>query len=304
MISVIIPTFKRVDSLLKTLLSLNQQTSKNFEVVVVNDDPSQTLMLDGALYSYPVRVINNGTNMGVGHSRNKGVQQSRFSWVAFLDDDDFYRNDKIEMLSAIITNETGVSFIYHPIYYEYPNEGVAYYTTPMKSISLGDILVANVLGGTPSYAFRKDFYLQIGGFDTNLVALEDYDLAIRIIKSGTCIKYLDAPLSHCLAITKTQGLSKDIEKAFKAFEQLEKKHAADLAELPSHKKKDREAAKNAQIAFTFLLNLNRKLAKFYFRSFFWNYKSRYLLAAIIGFVNPKWLIIIKGTRVKKELKSI
>ncbi|WP_346316640.1 glycosyltransferase family A protein [Chitinophaga sp. YIM B06452] len=304
MISVIIPTFRRVDSLLKTLESLNHQTSKNFEVIVVNDDPSRPLVLDESIYTYPVRTINNDVNMGVGFSRNKGVQQSRFNWISFLDDDDFYRNDKIEVLSGIIANETDIDFIYHPIHYEYPNEGVSYYTRPMKNISLNDILITNVLGGTPSYTFRKALYQEIGGFDTNLVALEDYDLAIRIIKSGTHIKYLDEPLSHCMAITKSEGLSKDVKKAYRAFEQLEEKHAGDFAGLPPHKKKEREAAKNSLIAFTFLLNLNRKLSKFYLRAFLWSFKSRYLLAAIIGFVDPKLLIIIKGKRVKKELKSI
>ena len=103
LVSVIIPTYKRADMLTKAIDSAINQTYKNIEIIVIDDnDPSSKYRfetkkkLSSYIQSGVIRYIENEKNLGGAITRNRAVEQSKGEYIAFLDDDDIFFPTKIE----------------------------------------------------------------------------------------------------------------------------------------------------------------------------------------------------------------
>jgi glycosyltransferase involved in cell wall biosynthesis len=95
-VSVLIPTYNRADKVCKSVESVLAQSYADLEVIVVDDgssdDTDKTLVRifgDRIRYFYQA-------NCGVSKARNKGIEEARGEWIAFLDSDDLWENDKLE----------------------------------------------------------------------------------------------------------------------------------------------------------------------------------------------------------------
>lgn len=103
MVSVIIPTYNRYDSLLNAIDSVKHQSYKNIEIIVVNDASTQEEYKN--LGDQNVKVINLEKNMrqqynskaAQGLTRNIGINFAKGNYIAFLDDDDFWFPEKIQI---------------------------------------------------------------------------------------------------------------------------------------------------------------------------------------------------------------
>lgn len=87
--SVIIPTYNRSGQLFACLESIGQARASSLEVIVVDDGSSEPVagLLKG---KFPeVRVIRQ-PNSGPGSARNRGIEEARGEWIAFLDSDDLW----------------------------------------------------------------------------------------------------------------------------------------------------------------------------------------------------------------------
>jgi teichuronic acid biosynthesis glycosyltransferase TuaG len=100
LISVIIPFYKKRKYFIKTINSLKNQTYKNFEAIVIYDDPNKSdlkfvkKILKRIKYR---KILINNTNIGVGFSRNEGIKKSKGALIAFLDADDVWHRNKLEL---------------------------------------------------------------------------------------------------------------------------------------------------------------------------------------------------------------
>ena len=93
-LAIIIPTLGRA-SLTQTLLSLENQTRRNFTKIIVNDGPTDLAevktMFDAVILEGPrIGLAGAARNVGIRYAKNK------FKWVAFLDDDDFFHPRYVE----------------------------------------------------------------------------------------------------------------------------------------------------------------------------------------------------------------
>lgn len=102
-ISVIIPTSNRFELLINALESLNLQTFKDFDVIIVDDASNEAVKeaLDITKYPYTIKIIRNETTLGGAISRNLGIDYSDSDFVCFLDDDDVYLPNKLESLMGV-----------------------------------------------------------------------------------------------------------------------------------------------------------------------------------------------------------
>ena len=103
LVSIIIPTYKRPDTLDRAINSVLNQTYKNIEVIVVDDNNpdtearSKTEHIMSVYADNPrVRYIKHEKNKNGSAARNTGARYSQAKYVAFLDDDDEFFPEKIE----------------------------------------------------------------------------------------------------------------------------------------------------------------------------------------------------------------
>lgn len=96
LISVIIPAHNGAPWLKECLNSVMGQTYARTEIVVIDDGSTDATAAILAEYQPRVRVIHQ-TRQGIGAARNRGLEQTRGEWIAFIDQDDLWRADKLEL---------------------------------------------------------------------------------------------------------------------------------------------------------------------------------------------------------------
>jgi glycosyltransferase involved in cell wall biosynthesis len=100
LVSVIVPTRQRHRLLPRCLRSLYSQTFRDFEVVLVDDNPPECAVaaqasLRGVLGDPRLRLVENPAPRNAATARNCGLRAARGRWITYLDDDDAYRPDKL-----------------------------------------------------------------------------------------------------------------------------------------------------------------------------------------------------------------
>lgn len=111
-ISVIIPCFNAETTIVKCIKSVFSQTYPVFEIIVIDDGSTDRtlLLLNELKYNCPEFIefrIYEQENSGPSIARNRGINLANGSWIAFLDSDDLWFNNKIEVqVKKISQNET------------------------------------------------------------------------------------------------------------------------------------------------------------------------------------------------------
>lgn len=232
-ISVLIPTHNRKDKLKRAVQSVYNQTVLPDELIVVDDGSSPAIpenFFSDAPTELNVKLVRNQKSKGVIHTRNRGIREVEGGWIVFLDDDDRFVSHKIEeILKKIEGSNDDIDLLYHPAKIQMVNENVSYVTKP-REFREGEnifkaLLVKNYIGGAPMVSVKKEKLLEVGFFDENLEALEDYELWIRLAQHNAQFCFLDEALTECFCVTEVKSLSKDIQNFNMAIQSLEKKYA-------------------------------------------------------------------------------
>jgi glycosyltransferase involved in cell wall biosynthesis len=100
-VTVIIPTFNRAAWLPETVRSVLSQTVAPLEILIVDDGSTDDTEAVCGQFTEPVRYIRQD-NAGVGAARNRGAAEARGEWLAFLDSDDLWTPDKLEVQLAAL----------------------------------------------------------------------------------------------------------------------------------------------------------------------------------------------------------
>lgn len=291
MFSIIVPSYNRNTEIEALLHSLERQTEKNFEVVVVDDCSKNPVKIDRT-FSFPLRLIRNEINRGAAESRNIGAREAENEWLLFLDDDDRFTDEKCAVLSMELKQDPTVNFIYHPAECLMVNENFTYITSPKKNIrdlTLDNILLGNKVGGMPMIGIKKDFFFKIGGLSTELKSLEDYEFILKAISDdGFSPKYIDRVLTKCTFHTKRASVSTNTEHTEQAVLYMQKRYV-----------KTEQQAKNFKINSLYMLahpnimNLSRKAAVYYFKMFMVSHNIKHLFIAAVIFISPKLAVNLK-----------
>lgn len=102
MISVVIPLYNKEKQIAKTLQTVLNQTYQNFEIVIVNDGSTDGSVEEVLRISDSrIRLVNQ-ENGGVSAARNRGIDEAKGEYIAFLDADDIWAKDHLESLNILI----------------------------------------------------------------------------------------------------------------------------------------------------------------------------------------------------------
>ncbi|MGL4999087.1 MAG: glycosyltransferase family 2 protein, partial [Cetobacterium sp.] len=191
LVSVIMPTYKRSIFLERALLSLINQTYKNIEIVVIDDNPEHLEdraatkeVLEKYKNSAKIVVVENKTNLGGSLSRNEGINISTGKYITFLDDDDEYELNKIEKQILFYKDRfrEKKGFIYcQAVLYDEKNNKIG--STKAYIDGNKKMLYESMYGGistTPTLFMEKDVLLDIGGFE-KLDCGQEWYLVLKIL---------------------------------------------------------------------------------------------------------------------------
>lgn len=186
-VTVIIPTFRRLNYLRQAIDSVLQQTEQDFECSIVNDYPPDSLALEKAIANFHddrLRLINRDRSGGGNAARNTGITQARGDIIAFLDDDDWWSANKLQRhLEQHLANPQA-GLIFSGLTKRWEDEVIPSKTVRAK-LPKTDIVTAMSRGKfcpvtTSSVTVRRECFERCGLFDSNLVSFQDWDMWYRI----------------------------------------------------------------------------------------------------------------------------
>jgi glycosyltransferase involved in cell wall biosynthesis len=207
-VSVVIPTYNRADKVQKGVESVLAQSFTDLEVIVVDDGSSdETGRTLKDAFGDRIRYFFQ-PNQGVSVARNKGIEEARGEWIAFLDSDDLWEKEKLECqlealdrfgprcdacyTDVLFTNHSQTRTMFQLAEENYRHQGA----TGVNSDVLR-LLVrpggAGMVVCLSSFLARRDTMITVGGFDPKLLYSEDSEFMFRLaMLTGFC--YVNRPL--------------------------------------------------------------------------------------------------------------
>lgn len=197
-VSVIVRTCGRPSVLRETLISLRNQTYSNIEVVVVEDGANISQeMIQKEFSDMNIVYLSTGEKVGRSKAGNLAMEKASGKYLNFLDDDDLFYADHVEVLVSQLvkgTNRAAYAFAF-----ETPIEVISkepyrysikhYYGTHKQEFDKVMLCHHNYIP-IQTIMFEKSLFEEYGGLDESLDALEDWDLWVRysLHTDFTCVK--------------------------------------------------------------------------------------------------------------------
>jgi glycosyl transferase family 2 len=182
-VSIVIPTHNRWHLLRRTLAGALAQQGVDHEVIVVDDGSSDGTSERLAELDEPrLRTFRHEVGRGVAHARNRGLEEARGDWVAFLDDDDIWAPMKLRcQLDA--ARERDAPFAYGAaVVVDEQLDVVDVQRAPDPDGVLDVVLAWQAVPGGCSNAIATTALAQrVGGFDPSLSMAADWDMWIRLL---------------------------------------------------------------------------------------------------------------------------
>lgn len=197
-VSIIVRTCGRPDVLRETLMSLRNQTYPNLEVVVAEDGENISEQMIREEFS-DLNLVYFSTGEKVGRSRAGNLAMERASgvYLNFLDDDDLFYADHVETLAARLlggTDRAAYAFGFETPIQVQSREPYRYTVKHYNSVHKQEfdkiMLCHHNYIPIQTIMFEKSLFLEYGGLDETLDALEDWDLWVRysLVTDFACVK--------------------------------------------------------------------------------------------------------------------
>jgi len=222
-VSVVVPTHNRVRVLPRTLESALAQQDVELEVVVVDDASTDGTWayLEGHR-DERIRPVRNERNLGVSGSRNRGVEEARGEWIAFLDDDDLWAPSKLSKQLALARLEAA-DWVYtgHVVLDDRTRAAAIESAVPASEAAM-KLKGYNAVGPPSSVIASRDLIERAGRFDERLSYIADWELWIRFAQAGEAALVPEALMGYV-----QHGESMLLQRRYNVWDEvayLESKH--------------------------------------------------------------------------------
>jgi glycosyltransferase involved in cell wall biosynthesis len=201
-VSIVIPTYNHAHFLKRALNSIQEQTYTNWEVIVVdNHSIDNTQEIIDSFTNLRIKYYKIHNNGVIAASRNKGLKESNGEWVAFLDSDDWWSPDKLEICINKITEK--IDFIYHDLKivgqkFSIINTLNSNKTRQVNKNPFLDMLINGNLISNSSAFVRKKLIDDVGGLneDAEMIGSEDFNLWLKIAFNTNKFLYIPKFLGY------------------------------------------------------------------------------------------------------------
>lgn len=188
-VTVIIPAYNASRYLSQTIDSVLAQTFHNFELLVIDDGSTDDTAEVTRYYSHKdsrVKLFSQ-PNQGVSAARNTGVRLAQGKFIAFLDADDQWLQDKIFAHVEHLNSESNLGISFGRVEFMKHNGKPTgqFSNSPLNKLKPQNFLSENpiITGSNP--VVRREVFEQVGYFDENMSYAEDLDWFLRVICSGS-----------------------------------------------------------------------------------------------------------------------
>jgi len=214
MVSVIIPTFKGISTLGRSIDSVINQSYSDYEIIIVDDnypDSYERKKTEEIVRKYlqyeNVSYIKHKDNRNGSCARNTGIKNARGKYISFLDDDDVYHEDRLKKLVEE-AEKTDLDAVFSKVIVKNNETVLRKANVRLVEDNFYNLFVNENLLGTGSNIFiKKEIAEKVNGFDERLVRNQDYDFLLSFFLKGYKAKTIDEVL-----VIKYEDIQKNIPK--------------------------------------------------------------------------------------------
>ncbi|MGD0976845.1 MAG: glycosyltransferase [Minisyncoccia bacterium] len=233
-ISIIIPTHNRPELLKKAIVSVLGQTFEDFEVVVVDDGLEKRA--DKIIKEFNdsrIKYIQHQEEKGGSAARNTGIKAASGKFIAFLDDDDEWLPEKLEIQMDKFENTTdNIGFCFSAVTNIY-NDGAENSKVPAGE---NDFFEAALMRAKTflnvTLIIKRFVFDNIGFFDEQLPSHQESDLVIRMAKKYKGLG-IDLPLVRVNMLRDHDSVGKSLKRGIVGKEMILCKHWEDFKNKPN-----------------------------------------------------------------------
>ena len=181
-LSVVIPAYNAECTILETIASIQKQTFSDFEIILINDGSTdRTLEILQTVRDERLKIFSY-ENGGLPVARNRGISHSTGEFIAFIDADDLWTPDKLELQLAALQQYPEAGVAYSWTYFKFDKEEYSYAdnSTFFEGNVYADLLIRNFLHNGSNPLIRKEAIESVGLFDPTLKSCEDWDYYLRL----------------------------------------------------------------------------------------------------------------------------
>jgi glycosyltransferase involved in cell wall biosynthesis len=211
LVSIIVPTFNRLKFLRPTIESVFKQTCQDWELLLADDgsDAATRAYLQSIEAPPRVRVLWLAHSGKPAVARNAAMREARGEYIAFLDSDDLWLPDKLQVQLESLRRHPACQWSHTRfVLVDEAHEPIPWmrgggWPVPAGWI-LEEVLESRTVISVPSVIVRRSLLEQVGGFDEELVMCEDFDLWLRLAALSE-VDALEQPLTLVLRHAEHSG---------------------------------------------------------------------------------------------------
>lgn len=189
MVSIIITTYCGEKTIKKAIESILKQSYQNFEILVVDDNflssnaSNKTKEVLVKLNDNRIRYFQTGHYNGA-RARNIGIKEAKGEYISFLDDDDIYLENRLEMCVETLQQHGEYDGVYTGVIIMQQSGRITECIIPKRSGSLQKELLCNrnLIGSGSNIFLRKKAIEDTGLFDENFMRFQDVEYMLRVME--------------------------------------------------------------------------------------------------------------------------
>lgn len=210
LISVVIPAYNAQKTILETIHSVLNQTVSNFEIIVINDGSQDNTLNLLSTISDPRLKVFSYKNGGLSVARNRGISNATGEFISFLDADDLWTTDKLELQVAALQKNPNAGVVYSWTQFIDEHSNLLFLQPPvyLEGDVYRDLLVSNFISSGSNIMVRRKYIDLVGEFDPAVNAAADWDYYLRL--ASQC-SFALVPQYQVLYRKSSQAMSSNIE---------------------------------------------------------------------------------------------
>lgn len=230
LVSIIIPTYNRQMYIAELVESLNRQTFRDFEVIIVNDGGERVDIIKELYPEMVIRIFDMGENSNQVHARNTGVMKAKGKFIMLIDDDDLLVPDHIETMLNEIKDCDLVYSDVEIVHYQWQNHVRIPVSRSLFAYKFDPVAMRRFSTFVPSGClYRSQLHQTEGLFDTEVLHYWDWDFFLRIAGRHRVKRVPIAGVLYDFS-DSNQNQSKNLDSRRYYLNKLSEKHH--LGQLP------------------------------------------------------------------------
>ncbi len=196
-VSVIIPYHNREQYIDEAIQSVQAQTVKPREIIVVNDGSRKASSRHLDRWAGVCRIIDLEKSVGPSAARNQGIRQARGQFIAFLDDDDIWLPRKLAVQLRYLQEHPECALVSSAVtvFYSDKPDRICAYPNP-SPVTVAQALTIGYYIVLSTWLVRTEVVRAVGGFDASFRGCEDQDFVVRCCAAGYRIETIGEPLAR------------------------------------------------------------------------------------------------------------